>query len=346
LDGGRVKRHRPAATGRSCAIGKAGNPDITMPFDVVIGPAPSDRCERYIHSPATLEHPHFHCICRSQIETAWLRSPHPAGRRATGRTGKQRPHLHPRAPSTWAACCRQPKVLPSVEPASSARQRQHPEASRADSSRRTAPQTHEDWAPPAAIGLLFRQWSDKFDISGSASTSDTSTKRALLEDTIRANRRSHHPHLSHRGAGAAATPPTSSGLRARQRVPSSTNPRAPTPKHASRTPRHCDGVPPPGSFNPERRGLSLNHAFRVKRSPLKTSSTTSAPSASFAAIPRPWPGWVSDHRTFQTATDEGAAAAILPKCANPRRPQRQSPPQALYRQGHRSIRGLFTEFDL
>ena len=91
----------------------------------------------------------------------------------------------------------------------------------------------------------------------------------------------HDPHLPHRGRGRRPRARTSSACAAsRTCCPSSTNPTRPVHgQHARRAPRHADGLPPPRPRASPRTSRSPRAASAARRSPPRTSSTTSARSA-------------------------------------------------------------------
>ena len=97
------------------------------------------------------------------------------------------------------------------------------------------------------------------------------------------------PHVSHRGRGRRPRAGHHPRLRRAERAPELDEPDAAVHgEHARRAPRHAHGVSPPRSRRSPRTSRSPRAGSAARRSPPRTSCTTSARSASSRATARRW----------------------------------------------------------
>ena len=135
---------------------------------------------------------------------------------------------------------------------------------------------HEDWGTtPAAIDCCLSV-ADDYDVQVMIHT-DTLNESGFVEDTIAAfkGRTIHAFHTEGAGGGHAPDIIKVAGLP--NVLPSSTNPTRPyTVNTHRRASRHAHGVPPPRPRRSPRTSPSPKAASARRRSPPRTSCTTSA----------------------------------------------------------------------
>ena len=135
---------------------------------------------------------------------------------------------------------------------------------------------HEDWgSTPAAIDACLRV----ADASGVqvAIHTDTLNETGYVRVDARRDRRPHDPRVPHRGRGRRPCAGHHRGRRAAERPALLDEPDAPAHRqHGRRAPRHADGLPPPQPARSRRTSRSPRAASAPRRSPPRTSCTTSA----------------------------------------------------------------------
>ena len=277
---GIVKADIGIRDGRIAGIGKAGNPDIQPGVDIVIGPGTEVIAgEGKIVTAGGIDS-HVHFICPQQVEEALYSGITTMLGGGTGpATGTNATTC---TPGAWhigrmlqaAEACR------SISASPARAMRRGPDALIEQIwAGACGLKLHEDWGTtPAAIDCCLAV-ADEIDVQVLIHT-DTLNESGFVEDTIAAfkGRTIHAYHTE--GAGGGHAPDIIKVCGEANVLPSSTNPTRPVHgQHHRRASRHADGLPPPRPADPGRRGVCREPRSGARRSPPRTSCTTSARSA-------------------------------------------------------------------
>ena len=228
---GIVKADIGIRDGRICAIGKAGNPDISNNIDIVIGPGTEAIAgEGHILTAGAID-THIHFICPQQIETAL------ASGVTTMLGGGTGPATGTNATTCTPGAFHLARMLQAAEglpmnlgffgKGNASTPEALEEQIRAGA---CGLKLHEDWGTtPAAIDCCLGV-ADRFDIQVCIHT-DTLNEAGFVEDTIRAiaGRTIHTFHTE--GAGGGHAPDIIKICGQANVLPSSTNPTRPYPRN-------------------------------------------------------------------------------------------------------------------
>jgi len=224
---GIVKADIGIRDGRICAIGKAGNPDISNNIDIVIGPGTEAIAgEGHILTAGAID-THIHFICPQQIETALASGVTTLLGGGTGpATGTNATTCTPGA-FHLARMLQAAEALPVNLGFFGKGNASTPEALEEQiRAGACGLKLHEDWGTtPAAIDCCLGV-ADRFDIQVCIHT-DTLNEAGFVEDTIRAiaGRTIHTFHTE--GAGGGHAPDIIKICGQANVLPSSTNPTRP-----------------------------------------------------------------------------------------------------------------------
>ena len=168
---------------------------------------------------------------------------------------------------------------------------------------------HEDWGTtPAAIDCCLTV-ADEMDVAG-RDPHRHAERVGFVEATVAAFKgRTIHTY-PHRGRGRRPRAGHHQGVRRAERAAVVDQPDAAVHgQHDRRAPRHADGVPPPRSRDRRGRRVRRSRASAARRSPPRTSCTTSAPSRMMSSDSQAM-GRVGEViiRTWQTAHKMKVAA--------------------------------------
>ena len=275
---GIVKADVGIKDGRIAAIGKAGNPDIQPGVDDRHRPRHrGDRRRGQDPHRRRHRHPHPFHLPAADRRGADVRHHHDAGRRHRPGGRHQRHHLHARAVASRA---HDPGRRRVADESRLRRQGQRVAARRRWRSRSRrgacALKLHEDWGTtPAAIDCCLSV-ADGLRRAG-RDPHRHAQRIGLRRGHHRGVQGPHHPRLPHRGRGRrpCARHHQGRGPEERAAVVDQSDP-AVHPQHHRRASRHADGVPPSRPARSPRTWPSPRAASARRRSPPRTSCTTSA----------------------------------------------------------------------
>ena len=274
---GIVKADIGIKNGRIVGIGKAGNPDMQPGVTIVIGPGTEVIAgEGRIVTAGGID-AHIHFICPQQIEDALMSGVTTMIGGGTGpATGTNATTC---TPGPWniermlQAADGLPMNLGFLGKGNASLPRPLDEQVEAGA---IGLKLHEDWGTtPAAIDTCLTR---RRRLRRPGRDPHRHAERIRLRrDTIAAfkGRTIHTYHTE--GAGGGHAPDIIKACGEANVLPSSTNPTRPLHgEHGRRAPRHADGLPSPRLRASPRTSRSPSRAFAARRSPPRTSCTTSA----------------------------------------------------------------------
>ena len=267
-------------TGASSASARPATPTSSRASTIVIGPGTGDHRRRGLHAHRRRHrhaHPlHLPAAGRARADVG--RDDHDRRRHRPGRR-HQRHHLHARPVEHRAHAAGGGRAADEHRLPRQGQRQPARGAGRAGRRRRVGLKLHEDWGTtPAAIDCCLARR------RGARRAGRHPHRHAERVGLRRGHPRRlqgpRHPHLSHRGRRRRPRARHHQGLRRAQRAAVVDQPDAALHRqHRRRAPRHADGLPPPRSRASPRTSPSPSRASGARRSPPRTSCTTSARSA-------------------------------------------------------------------